>query len=91
MTRIDTPLEITSLRDEDPRPARYRPSGSTLPTRLAALLAIAAGVLAAAPSSAQPRAGGVRRLRVAGGDQPGLCRVGPRVVARRVAERLVLA
>ena len=48
MTRIDTPLEITSLReDDDPRPARYRPSGSTLPTRLAALLAIAAGVLAA--------------------------------------------
>jgi len=47
VTRIDTPLEITSLRDDDPPPARYRPSGSTLPTRLAALLAIAAGVLAA--------------------------------------------
>jgi signal transduction histidine kinase len=47
MTRIDTPLEITSLRDDDPPPARYRPSGSTLPTRLAALLAIAAAALAA--------------------------------------------
>ena len=30
-----------------PPPARYRPSGSTLPTRLAALLAIAAAALAA--------------------------------------------
>ena len=38
MTRIDTPLELTSLRDDDP-PARYRPSGSTLPMRFAALLA----------------------------------------------------
>ena len=47
MTRIDTPLELTSLRDDDPTPARYRPSGSTLPTRIAALLAIAAAALAA--------------------------------------------
>jgi signal transduction histidine kinase len=47
MTRIDTPLELTSLRDDDPPPSRYRPSGSTLPTRVAALLAIAAAALAA--------------------------------------------
>src|SRR6478609_9419434 len=47
MTRIDTPLELTSLRDDDPTPSRYRPSGSTLPTRVAAVLAIAAAALAA--------------------------------------------
>ena len=52
MTRIDTPLELTTLRDDDP-PTRDRPSGSTLPTRLVALLAIGAAALAAgdAPSS----------------------------------------
>ena len=46
MTRIDTPLELTSLRD-DPPSSRYRPSGSALPTRVAAVLAMAAAALAA--------------------------------------------
>ena len=51
MTGIDTPLELTSLRDDEP-PARYRPSGSTLPTRLGAVLGIAAAALAAADATA---------------------------------------
>jgi signal transduction histidine kinase len=45
MTGIETPLEITSLRD-DPTPARYRPAGSTLPVRAAAVVAVVAAVLA---------------------------------------------
>jgi signal transduction histidine kinase len=47
VTRIDSPLELTSLRDDTAPPARYRPSGSTLPVRAGALLGVAAAVLAA--------------------------------------------
>ncbi len=52
MTRIESPLELTSLRDDDPAHIRDRSWSANAPARVGALLAIVAAVVAVDARSA---------------------------------------